>query len=152
MILKAVEWEVMETFLRTSTTTIFDWQFFRVMSKKNKHPGMPHCTFFSPEKLVLLPLLEDVKPPPNRKMIKLFKRLITCFHHYDILAKTCKTKSRMTTAIAFSRQNDAHRHRHHVSSTVEINTGSFQRNPKLTSEICSCVIIRVCIEIIAITS
>ena len=45
-----------------------------------------------------------------------------------------------------------HRHRHHVSSTVEINTGSFQRNPKLTSEICSCVIIRVCIEIIAITS
>ena len=63
---------------------------------------MPHCTFFSPEKLALLPLLEDVKPPPNRKMIKLFKHLITCFHHYDILAKTCKTSSRMTTASRFA--------------------------------------------------
>ena len=28
--------------------------------------------------------------------------LITCFHHYDFLVKTC---SRMATAIAFSRQN-----------------------------------------------
>ena len=28
---------------------------------------------------------------------------MTCFRHYDILAKT---RSRMTTAVAFSRQND----------------------------------------------
>ena len=81
--------------------------FSRNVKKKTKHPGMPHCPFFSPEKLALLPLLEDVKPPPNHKMIKLFKHLITCFRHYDILAKTCKTSSRMTTAIAFCRQNDA---------------------------------------------
>ena len=44
--------------------------FFRVLSKKTKHPGMFHCTFSSPEKLALFPL-EDVKPPPNHKMIKL---------------------------------------------------------------------------------
>ena len=30
--------------------------------------------------------------------------MLTCFRHYDIFAKTC---SRMTTAIKFSRQNDA---------------------------------------------
>ena len=78
-----------------------------VFSRNVKHPGMLHCTFFSPEKLALLPLLEDITPPPNHKMIKLFKHLITCFRHYDILAKTCKTSSRMTTAIAFCRQNDA---------------------------------------------
>ena len=36
------------------------------------------------------------------KLLSLF--LITCFRHYDILAKTL---SSMTTAITFSRQNDA---------------------------------------------
>ena len=33
--------------------------------------------------------------------------MITCFRHYDILAKT---GSRMTMAIIFSRQNDAGSH------------------------------------------
>ena len=38
---------------------------------KNRHPGILHCTFFSPEKLVLLSLLKKVKPSSDSKMIKL---------------------------------------------------------------------------------
>ena len=46
----------------------------------------------------------EVHPSPDRnKMIKL-PTLITCFRHYDTLAKT---RGRMATAITFSRQNDA---------------------------------------------
>ena len=55
----------------------------------------------SQEKLALLPLLKEVSRFPHRKMIKL---LVTCFRHYDIRVKT---RSRMTTATTFSRQNDA---------------------------------------------
>ena len=47
---------------------------------------------------------KPVKPSPDRKMIKSFLHLITCCRHYDILAKT---RTRLTMAITFSRQNDA---------------------------------------------
>ena len=45
--------------------------FFRVFSKKNRHPGKLYCTFHSPEKLALLSLMQEVKPSTDHKMIKL---------------------------------------------------------------------------------
>ena len=70
---------------------------------------MFHCIyiFFSPEKLALLSLLEEVKPSPDRNMIKLqtFGNLFPRVRHYDILSKT--PSSRMTTATSISRQNHA---------------------------------------------
>ena len=52
----------------------FDLNFFRVFSK-NRYPGKLHRTLESPEKLALLSLLYsrgyEVKPSPDRKMIKL---------------------------------------------------------------------------------
>ena len=51
----------------------------------------------------MLSLLKEVKPCPDGKMIK-FLTFDNLFRHYDILAKT---RSRTTTAITFSRQNDA---------------------------------------------
>ena len=54
----------------------------------------------------MLSLLKEVKPSPDENMIKLqtFDNLFLRVRHYDILAKT---RSRMTTATSFSRQNDA---------------------------------------------
>ena len=56
---------------------------------------------FEPEKLALLPLVEQATTPPDRKMIKLsrFYNLFPSLLH--------KTRSRVTTATSFSRQNDA---------------------------------------------
>ena len=48
--------------------------------------------------------MKEVTPLPDRKMIKLLTFDILFFRHFDILAKT---RSRVTTATAFSRQNDA---------------------------------------------
>ena len=50
------------------------------------------------------PLSIEVKPSHDHKMIKLpaFDNL---FRHKDILAENAKTRSKMATAIAFSRQN-----------------------------------------------
>ena len=78
---------------------------------------------FLPEKLALLTLVEEATPSPDRKMIKLptFDKLfpnlvsrekrsgdeVACFRDFDILAKI---RSRVTTAITFSRQNDAGSH------------------------------------------
>ena len=45
-----------------------------------------------------------VKPSPDSKMIQNFLHLITCSRHYDILGKT---RTEVTTAITFSRQNGA---------------------------------------------
>ena len=89
---------------RTKTTTSmkFDLKFFRVFSE-NRYPGKLHRTLESPEKLALLSLLKEVKPSPDHNLIKL-DHLITRFHHCDILANT---RTRMTTAITFSCQNDA---------------------------------------------
>ena len=55
---------------RTTTSTRFDLKFFRVLSK-NRHPGILHCTFFSPEKLALLSFLKEVKTSPDCKILKL---------------------------------------------------------------------------------
>ena len=76
--------------------------FSRILKKRQP---WKHCfTFFSPEKLTRLFLWTEVQPSPDRhKMIKL-PTLITCSRLYDILAKT---RGGMTTATAFSRQNDA---------------------------------------------
>ena len=59
---------------------------------------------FSLKKFALLPLVKEVTPSPDRKMIKLLTLifLINCFRYFDILAKT---RSRVTTASTFSRQN-----------------------------------------------
>ena len=57
--------------------------------------------FCSPQKLVRLFPLKEVKPSPDRLMIK-FLTFDTCFHHYNIFVNT----RRMATAATFSRQND----------------------------------------------
>ena len=66
-------------------------------------PEKLHFTFDSPGKLALLSLLKEVAPSSDHKMIKLVTFDIL-FRRYDNLAKT---RSEMTTAIVFSRQNDA---------------------------------------------
>ena len=50
-------------------------------------------------------MLKEVKPSSDSKMIKLLTFDNFDNRHYNILAKT--RSSRMTTAITFSRQNDA---------------------------------------------
>ena len=52
------------------TSIRFDLKFFRVFSEK-RYPGKLHRTFDPPEKLALSSLLQEVKPYPDRKMIKL---------------------------------------------------------------------------------
>ena len=52
-------------------------------------------SIYSPEKFTWLFFLKEIKPSPDRKMIKLF-HLITCFRHYDNFTQT---RGRMTTAI-----------------------------------------------------
>ena len=54
---------------RTTTTTRFDWIFYRVFSK-TRHPRKLHWTCASPETLALLSLLKEIKPSSDRKMIK----------------------------------------------------------------------------------
>ena len=56
----------------------------------------------SPQTLVLLLTLNEVKPSPDREMVK-FLTFDGMFCHHDILVKT---RNRMTTATTFSRQND----------------------------------------------
>ena len=70
---------------------------FIAYSQKNIHSRKLRCTFDSPEKLAPLSLLKEGKPSPDRKMIK---RLT-----FDNLFPP-KTRSKITTAITFSRQND----------------------------------------------
>ena len=53
--------------MTVTISTRFDLKFFRVLSKKKRHPGMLYCIFFSPEKLALLSLVEEVKPSPDLK-------------------------------------------------------------------------------------
>ena len=85
---------------RTSSSTRFNLKFLCVFSKRKRHPGKLHFTFFSKlKKLVRLFILKEVKPSPDSKLIKLLT-LDYLFRHYDILPQT---RSIMTTAIAFSR-------------------------------------------------
>ena len=80
------------------TSTRFNLQFLRLFKKKDTAESFI-LIFFSPQKLVRLFILKEVKPSLDRKMIK-FTHLVTCSRHYDILAKS---RCRMTTAITFSR-------------------------------------------------
>ena len=62
----------METFRSEDEHDYEIWvTVFSRIVKKTKHPGMFHCTFFSPEKLALLPLLKDVKGAVSRNSAKL---------------------------------------------------------------------------------
>ena len=76
--------------------------FLHILNKYT--PQNASFYFFSPEKLALLPLLEEIKPSPDDKNIndKTSYILLTCFCHCDLLTKT---HSRMTTSITFSHQN-----------------------------------------------
>ena len=87
---------------RTRTSTRFYWTFFgRVLKKGTRKASF---NFFSPKKLVRLFLLKEVKPSPDRKMIKLltFGKIFP-----PLLHSRYKSRCRMTMAIMFSRQNDA---------------------------------------------
>ena len=87
------------------TGTRFKLNFSRVFRKKKNTPQKLHFTFFSQKKLARLFILKEVKLSPNGKMMKL--------HTFDNLFPPptndirAKTRSRMTTAIMFCRQNDA---------------------------------------------
>ena len=79
---------------RTTTSTRFNLNFFRVFSK-NRHPGNLHCPFFLLEKIALLSILKEVKPSRDRKMIKLvvewrrlpsFPAKMTLFHTRALLS------------------------------------------------------------------
>ena len=89
--------------LRTSTRTRFNLNFLRVFAKKTPWKTSFY-SFFSPEKLVRLFILKEVKPSPDNKLIRLltFDNLFPPL--YDMLAKT---RSGSTTAISFSLQNKA---------------------------------------------
>ena len=89
---------------RTKTTTRmkFDLNFFRVFSE-NRYPENLHRTLESPENLTLLSSLKEVKPSPDHNLIK----LVTFNNSFPPLRLLANTRTRMTTAITFSRQNDA---------------------------------------------
>ena len=87
---------------RTTTTTRFDLKFFFAYSQ-NIDTLEFFIVLFSPEKLAMLSFLKEVKTSLDCKMRK-HLTLDKLYPHYDILAKT---RSRMTTATTFSRQNDA---------------------------------------------
>ena len=41
----------------------------KTKQNKNRHYGKLHCSFDSPQTLLLLSLLKEVKPSPDRQMI-----------------------------------------------------------------------------------
>ena len=69
--------------------------FFRVFSK-NRHPGKLYCRFSS-ETSARYFLLKEVKPSPDRKMVKLltFENLFLPLRH------SSETRRKMTTASTF---------------------------------------------------
>ena len=76
----------------STTSTRFDLKFFRVLSK-DRHPGILHCTFFSPEKLALLSLLKEVDTSPDCKMLNDAGSRASSREHYLLLRKS-RTRSR----------------------------------------------------------
>ena len=62
-----VEWRA----LNVRTRTRFNLNFLLVFSKKKKTSRKASFYLFSPNKLVRLFILKDVKPSPDSKMIKL---------------------------------------------------------------------------------
>ena len=85
----------------TRTNTRFNLKFLRVFTKNFQHEKLPHRTIFHLKNKSGY-FYWRYSPFPVAKWLH-FSNLITCSRHYDILAKT---RSRMTTAITFSRQND----------------------------------------------
>ena len=90
---------------RTTTKMRFDMQFF-VYSQKNRYPGKRHCSlfFFYQKSWHGDFYWRRSSPVPIAKIIKLLT--------FDSLVSTTTTscfrlRSRMTSVIAFSRQNDA---------------------------------------------
>ena len=72
-------------------------------------PEILHCTFFALEKIALLSTLKEVKPSLDRKVIK----FLTFDNSFPPLL--AKTRSGLTTATKFSRQNDAGSHTRTIS-------------------------------------
>ena len=63
-----------------------------------------YCTFFPSKTLALLSLLKKVKPSPDHKV----RKLLTFDNLFSPLRHARKNSgSEMTSAITFSRQNDA---------------------------------------------
>ena len=83
--------------------TRFDLTYFFAYRQKHRDPDIFNY-FFQPEKLTWLFLLKEVKPSVDRKMTKLSSLLIISDNIF------AKTRSRMTTTMAFSRQNDVGSH------------------------------------------
>ena len=74
---------------------------FRVFSKY-KLPWWLHCTIFT-RKVTTITCSEGGYTLSQSQNDKTTNILVTCFCHFDILAKT---RSRVTTPTTFSRQND----------------------------------------------
>ena len=83
--------------MRTISRTGFDFSFLRLFSK-NLLPGKLHCTFFT-RKVSTVILIEEVYALSRSKNDK-----GSSIPRYDILTKIRRI---MTTALTFSRQNDA---------------------------------------------
>ena len=93
LVKKLLELVEMTSGLVNSSFSLPKWQAVKMnffapchVFSKNGHHGKLCYTFFSLEKLALLSILKEVKPSPNRKMIKLLT-FDNSFRHYDILTK-----------------------------------------------------------------
>ena len=88
---------------RTTTSTRFDLKFFRVLSKIDTLK-LFIVLFFTRNvsTVIFFEGGQDLSRLQNTKTSHIL--VITCSRHCDTLTKT---RSRMTTAITFSRQNDA---------------------------------------------
>ena len=83
---------------KKTTSTRFNLKFFGVLSK-HIQPGRLHCTIFTWKISAVIFIGEGFA----LSRLQNDYNLITYSIHYYILANT---RSRMTTAITFSRQND----------------------------------------------
>lgn len=96
---KYILWETLEIF------RFEDEVFSRILKKQSPQKALLFVFFFfSPKKSSLLSLLREVKPSPDRKIIKPLT-FDTLSHQYNILAKT---RSKMTMAFMFSGQSDSY--------------------------------------------
>ena len=111
----------------------------------DKKAGLPFTQRFresSPESFTVLLVtrivsrvmfLKEVIAFSRSQNDKTFLALITCSRHYDIPAKT---RSRMTAAITFSRQNDAGSRAHYLGCIQTATDTSFTRDLSIFS-LCS---------------
>ena len=85
----------LDSMTRTPVKRDLTSSFFRVFSK-NRHPGKLYCRFSS-EKSARYFLLKEVKPSPDRKMVKLltFENLFLPLRH------SSETRRKMTTTSTF---------------------------------------------------